>query len=312
MKQGNKDLWKKLYQNLNHMYKVTSRWPHQDSIKIEWNIGKRCNFDCSYCPAEIHDNHSPHTDIHTLKNVVDQLCQIEKPIRVSFTGGEPCVHPDISQLFNYTRQYVSWINVTTNGTRKSEWYAKQPLDHIVFSLHFETEDWSRCLQNIIDTYELVDIPIQVNVMAHHEKMKNVKYAVQTLETAKIKYVIRRIRWTEKHDWFDDMRYTSEDLDWILSKEATSLPNCEIDKEYYIHANDIIKKHQNQFKGWKCNIGLESLMINWDGEVHRATCRVGGSLGNIYNGSFLIPEQPVICTRDWCTCAADIPITKISS
>lgn len=294
------------------MYKVTSRWPHQDSLKIEWNIGKRCNFDCTYCPAEIHDNHSPHTDIEILKIAVDKLSNIQKPLRISFTGGEPCVHPKITELFEYTRNHASWINVTTNGTRKPQWYADQSLDHIVFSLHFETEEWSRCLQNIIDTNNLVDIPIQVNVMAHHEYMEHVKNAVEILETSKIKYVIRRIRWTEKHDRFDDMRYKSEDLDWILSKEATSLPNCEVDGEYYIHANDIIKKHQNQFKGWQCNIGLESLMINWDGEVHRATCRVGGSLGNIYKGSFKASKSPVVCTRKWCTCAADIPITKFSS
>jgi len=294
------------------MYNVTSRWPHQQSIKIEWNLGKRCNLDCTYCPAEIHDNYSPHTDIKILQRTVDKLSNIPKPLRISFTGGEPCVHPQIANLFEYTRNYASWINVTTNGTRTPDWYAKQPLDHIVFSLHFETEDWFRCLKNIIDTNELVDIPIQVNVMAHHNHMKNVKTAVGMLETWKIKYVIRRIRWTEKHDWFDDMRYNSEDLDWILSREATSLPNCEVDNEYYIHANDIIKKHQNQFKGWQCNIGLESLMINWNGEVHRATCRVGGSLGNIYTGSFEIPKNPITCSRDWCTCAADIPITKFSS
>jgi hypothetical protein len=53
------------------------------------------------------------------------------------------------------------------------------------------------------------------------------------------------------------------------------------------------------------------MINWDGEVHRATCRVGGSLGNIYNGTFEHPSQAVICTRKWCTCAADIPLTKVA-
>jgi len=294
------------------MYKITSRWPHQNSLKVEWNIGKRCNFDCSYCPAEIHDNHSPHTDIEILQRTVDKLSNIQKPLRISFTGGEPCVHPQIANLFEYTRNAASWINVTTNGTRKAEWYAKQPLDHIVFSIHFETADWERHLLNIIDTHKLVDIPIQVNVMAHHEHMESVKFAAMLLQNHKIKYVIRRIRWTEKHDWFDDMRYTSEDLDWILSKEATSLPNCEVDNEYYIHANDIIKKHQNQFKGWQCNIGLESLMINWNGEVHRATCRVGGSLGNIYTGSFEIPKNPITCSRDWCTCAADIPITKFSS
>lgn len=293
------------------MYKITSRWPHQNSIKVEWNIGKRCNFDCTYCPSAIHDNHSPHTDIKILKSTVDRLSQINKPLRLSFTGGEPCVHPKISELLSYAKQHASWINVTTNGTRKAEWYAKQPLNHIVFSLHFESKGWSRCLKNIIATHGLVDIPIQVNVMAHHKHMENVKTAVEILENAGVKHVIRRIRWTEKHDQFDDMRYSSEDLDWILQKQATSLPNCEIDDNYYLHANDIIKEHKNQFKGWQCHVGLESLMINWDGEIHRATCRVGGSLGNIYKDNFEIPKQPVICSREWCTCAADIPVTKNS-
>jgi len=186
---------------------------------------------------------------------------------------------------------------------------EQPLDHIVFSLHFETTDWEQHLVNIIETYELVDIPIQVNVMAHHEHMEGVRFAVMMLQNYKIKYVIRRIRWTEAHDWFNDLRYEQKDLDWILENEATALPNCNVDGEYYIHANDIIKKHDNQFQGWSCNIGLESLMINWNGEVHRATCRVGGSLGNIYKGNFAIPSKPITCTRNWCTCAADIPITK---
>jgi hypothetical protein len=85
----------------------------------------------------------------------------------------------------------------------------------------------------------------------------------------------------------------------------------IDDNQVIHANDVIKLHKNQFKGWSCNAGIESLMINWDGEVHRATCRVGGSLGNIYNGTFNVPTNAVICTRDFCTCAADIPLTKIN-
>lgn len=291
------------------MRKITSRWPHQNSLKIEWNIGKRCNLDCSYCPSEIHDNHSPHTYIELLKSAVDKLSQINKPLRISFTGGEPCVHPQISELFHYAKKHAEWINVTTNATRKAEWYSQQPFDHIVFSLHFETKDWERCLTNIIETNKLVDIPIQVHVMAHHEHMENVKEAIILLEENKIKYVIRRIRWTDKHDQFDDMRYKTTDLDWILKRESTSLPNCTIDDEHYIHANDIIKEHKNQFRGWTCNIGLESLMINWDGKIHRATCRVGGSLGNIYHGTFEMPSQSVTCTRNWCTCAADIPITK---
>ena len=85
----------------------------------------------------------------------------------------------------------------------------------------------------------------------------------------------------------------------------------MDDGVLMHANDIIKLHKNNFKGWSCNAGIESLMINWDGDVQRATCRVGGSLGNIYNGSFAVPTVPIICTRTSCTCAADIPLTKVN-
>lgn len=297
------------------MYKVTSKWQHQDTIKVEWNLGKRCNLDCAYCPAEIHDNYSPHTDIDILFKTVDKLASLDKPVRVSFTGGEPCVHPHIEKLISYAKQKLAWVNVTTNGLRSGEWYSLQPVSHYVFSLHFDNVHWQRALTNIINFsgYEDgINIPFQVNLMAHHEYIDDVKSAADMLDTVRVPYVVRRIRWTEKHDWFDDMRYNSKDLDWILSTDSTAKPNCIIDNKLEMHANDIIKKNMNQFEGWSCNAGVESLMINWDGEVHRATCRVGGSLGNIYNGTFTVPSEPIKCTRNWCTCAADIPLTKINT
>ena len=297
------------------MYKITSKWPHQDSIHVEWNLGKRCNLDCAYCPAEIHDNFSDHTNIKVLMDTVDALHELDKPIRLSLTGGEPCVHPDIEDLLEHASQRLDWLNVTTNALRSGDWYARQPVNHYVFSLHFDNKNWERALDNIVlfsqHNENQDNIPFQVNVMAHHRYMKNVKLAVARLHGHNIKYAVRRIRWTEgDHDIFDDMRYDGNDLQWILDHDATALPNCVIDDEKLMHANDIIKEHLNQFEGWKCSAGIESLMINWDGEVHRATCRVGGSLGNIYDGSFEPPEEWITCTRDWCTCAADIPLTKI--
>lgn len=294
------------------MFKITSAWPHQDQIKVEWNLGKRCNYDCSYCPASIHDNYSPHTDINILEATVDKLCELGKPLRISLTGGEPCVHPDIEDLLEYfKRKGIFWVNLTTNGTRTARWYLEQEMyfNHLVFSLHFE-KDWARVLQTINQFYDNTERDFFVNVMAHHNYIDVVRRVVKGFEEKGIKFAVRRIRWTEgDHNVFDDMRYDGKDLEWLLSKDATAKPNCRVDNEQIIHANDIIKKHLNQFKGWTCNAGIESLMINWDGEVHRATCRVGGSLGNIYQGTFVAPSDPVICTRDWCTCAADIPLTK---
>ena len=296
------------------MYKVEPRWDsHADSVHVEWNLGKRCNLDCTYCPAEIHDNFSPHTNIKVLKDAVDALAEIDKPVRLSFTGGEPCVHPNIEELLEHASQRLDWVTVTTNGTRKFKFYAELPVNYIVFSLHFEDVQWAKQVDTITLFAQMNEMKnnfdFHVNVMAHHKHMLKVKQAVDRFAGHNIKYAIRRIRWTEgDHDVFDDMRYDGKDLEWILKQNATAEPNVLVDGEM-MHANDVIKQNLNKFKGWSCNAGIESLMINWDGEVHRATCRVGGSLGNIYDGSFEPPEKPIICTRNFCTCAADIPLTK---
>lgn len=292
------------------MFKVESRWNHKDSLHVEWNLGKRCNLDCSYCPAEIHDNYSKHTDISILKKTIDILGNIEKPVRVSLTGGEPCVHPKIEEIIFYLRKKIDWINITTNVTRPSNWYIKQnSVNHWVFSLHFEDDKWQERVEKILNFHNTPNKLFQVNVMAHHDYMNRVRKAVDCFNNNKVPHVLRRIRWTEKHDYFDDMKYSTDDLQWLLQNDSTTKPNVIVDDKDLYHANDLIKKHLNQFTGWTCAAGIESLMINWDGEVYRATCRVGDSLGNIYNGTFVQPKHLITCTRKFCTCAADIPLSK---
>jgi MoaA/NifB/PqqE/SkfB family radical SAM enzyme len=294
------------------MFKITNRWPHQNSIKVEWNIGKRCNYDCAYCPSSIHDSTSPHTDIEILKSTVDKLVALDKPIRLSFTGGEPCVHPKFDELVKYAKyKGVTWISVTTNGTRPYEFYASLPVDQYVFSIHLEY-DWKRVFNTVESIVDLTDKKVIVQIMAYHKFMEAAYSIRSRCLLAEIPSTVRRIRWTDgDHDLFDDMRYHPDEYKWIKEQEATVQPNTVIDDTRRIHANDVIKLHLNKYKDWTCNAGIESLMINWDGDVHRATCRVGGSLGNIYNGTLTVPKEPVICDRNFCTCAADIPLTKIN-
>jgi MoaA/NifB/PqqE/SkfB family radical SAM enzyme len=299
------------------MIKITSRYPHHaGTIKVEWNLGKRCNYNCSYCPSEIHDNSSPHTDIEICKSAVDKLVSLGKPIRLSFTGGEPTVHPKFAELIKYCKHKgISWISVTTNGTLPYEFYAALNVDQLVFSIHLEY-DWKRVFNTVESINQLSNKKVIAQIMAHHDHMDAVIQLRARCLLGHIPNTVRRIRWTQgDHDLFDDMRYNANDLNWLKEQEATVEANTVVwlDKEHaqvLYHANDIIKNHQNKFKGWSCSAGVESLMINWDGDVHRATCRVGGSQGNIYSGTFIVPSDFIECDRNFCTCAADIPLTKI--
>jgi MoaA/NifB/PqqE/SkfB family radical SAM enzyme len=246
---------------------------------------------------------------------VDKLTKLGKPIRLSFTGGEPTVHPKFKELIQYCKHVgISWISVTTNGTLPYEFYASLPVDQYVFSIHLEY-DWQRVFKTVEQLNLSAHTKVIAQIMAHHDYMPAVTQLRAKCLLAHIPNTVRRIRWTQgDHDLFDDMRYNPNDLNFIKEMESTVEANTVVwlDKEHaqlLYHANDMIKNHQNKFKGWTCMAGIESLMINWDGDVHRATCRVGGSLGNIYEASFVAPSEPVTCDRNFCTCAADIPLTK---
>lgn len=298
------------------MHRIENLYPHyKESVKVEWNVGKRCNYDCSYCPSFIHDNHSPHIDIEVFKSAIDSLVSsTDKKVRISFTGGEPFVHPNIISILEYARPKVSWINVTTNGTRTVEFYTNvmdNLIDHIIFSLHFEY-DWEKVLNTIISSYSASNNKnVITHVMMLPGRLKDVKNACRSLLNAEIPFALRPIRWTEEHDVFEDMeRYSQEEREYLKSQNHTPPKNTLIDGQLECNVNDLLINKTNSFKNWTCQAGLESLMINWDGEVHRATCRVGGSLGNIYQGTFVPVINPIICSRDWCTCAADINITKV--
>ena len=75
-----------------------------------------------------------------------------------------------------------------------------------------------------------------------------------------------------------------------------------------NVNDFLADEQNKFEGWVCWAGVQSITIRSDGEVFRALCKVGGSLGNINTG-FTIPTAPIACTSKKCMCAADIQLSK---
>jgi organic radical activating enzyme len=75
-------------------------------------------------------------------------------------------------------------------------------------------------------------------------------------------------------------------------------------------DEIVGQRLNVTKGWICGAGVENLYIDMDGDVWTASCRVGGKLGNIWN-DFLSPSNWINCTKELCTCGADLFIPKVN-
>lgn len=77
----------------------------------------------------------------------------------------------------------------------------------------------------------------------------------------------------------------------------------------VQPRELILTEENRWRSWRCNAGIESLAIRADGQVYRAECQQGGSLGNLNDRSFSFPELSVECEKNACPCIADIRVSK---
>lgn len=117
------------------------KWNPTGAFSVDWYIGKRCNFACSYCVDYLHDYTSPHVPIENMKKLVDLLTeQHGDNILWSLTGGEPTIHPQFLDLCAYIKERgTRYTSVTTNGSRTLNYHKQlfDVVDGITLSFHFE-------------------------------------------------------------------------------------------------------------------------------------------------------------------------------
>lgn len=317
---------------VEHSAKKYKEW-----VRIEWNMGKRCNFDCSYCGADLHDNTSKHMPLEKFEYTIKRIKEFytDKRIRMSLTGGEPFVHPNIIEILKLFPKYnINEVSTITNGSLPV-WKYKAALDHInslIFSWHFEFVKTSHMQQVLSAIKDIPNKHIHVHLMYLPGKLQETKEVVNWLQENNIQYVMRRIRplTNTKTGQFNKVGesgmkfegvqwggaegyYSQEEIDYLdsFTKAGTNKENCELwtkDENWLDNVNTLTKNKWNSFVGWKCLAGLETLMIDNDGSVYRATCKQGGVLGNIETG-FKLESDPITCAKQWCNCAADLNTTK---
>jgi len=128
--------------------KVIKVVPVPEYFSITWTLGSRCNYDCMYCPTELHDSTSRHHDLGTLKQMWQRVHEKSKhlglPYKISFTGGEVTTNKHFLPFVEWLKQQASEISilVTTNGSAGKKYYRRlaQLVDAISFSTHSEFMD----------------------------------------------------------------------------------------------------------------------------------------------------------------------------
>jgi MoaA/NifB/PqqE/SkfB family radical SAM enzyme len=73
---------------------------------------RRCNLACTYCNE--YDKNSLPVPTFEMLSRIDKLCEFRTGI-ITFSGGEPTLHPDLDQLIRRARDGGAIVTVITNG-----------------------------------------------------------------------------------------------------------------------------------------------------------------------------------------------------
>ena len=172
--------------------------------QIIWDLGRRCSYACSYCPPHRNNKTSPFIDLKTLKKTmagVAEYAQLydtfrKKPAKkkLSFTGGEPTVHPD---FFNFLKDIKYEYPEFSRGLTTNGWFGDNVLTLVhahttggTISYHCEATKKQKdtCVSNAISLRE----KYKVNVMFHKDFFWECVDVCEKLERNSVDFVPRII------------------------------------------------------------------------------------------------------------------------
>jgi MoaA/NifB/PqqE/SkfB family radical SAM enzyme len=267
----------------------------ESPMMVTWDIGRRCNFDCSYCEVTRHDNVSSYTSFEDLVdtfNFIKQWTQTYNLYRkstietnINFTGGEPTINPNFWKLIDVIKQEKEnyFLSLTSNGSWGKKYLQKviENFNGVTISYHAEAEEVykKRAIDNILELSK-TNIWLQVNVMLHVDHWEETTNLCNLLKENNVRYNPRPIGDGNqtRTGWFLDtdgsMRrtshtYSKEQKVWFFNHMG--LPYQESGDE----GNSLgrtccggrcltgkvdgewqpVKLVNTEFKGWQC-------MVDW--------------------------------------------------
>jgi MoaA/NifB/PqqE/SkfB family radical SAM enzyme len=188
------------------MNKIIKIEPVPKYYSITWMLGAFCNYDCMYCPTELHDTTSRPHDLDTMKIVWQNIYQKTKdqklPYKINFSGGEVTANKNFLPLVEWLKtEYsdISMIVITSNGSASTNYYLKlaQFVEAISFSTHSEFMDEDKFFDTAIKINESMVRPqksFHVNIMNEFWNQEGIERYKQILDANKISYSINEIEY----------------------------------------------------------------------------------------------------------------------
>lgn len=294
-------------------------------LVVDWNVGNRCNYRCSYCPKYLHDGTLWQQDAAQAHRFVDAVSEWSsgtgRQVHFQWTGGEPTLWEPLQSSASRAVNLGHTVGIISNATRPRAWWERLgPVwREVTLTYHIEYSDYDKFVSvlNFLTAF----CSVHVNFTMLPDRFEETRHiAVRLTEehrdvTATLKPLLVSFK-NELYPYEDEQLDTLKTYRFSTRTAAKQDRTCSRMRVAYedgtqntVEASRMVATRANRFLGFSCAAGIELLVVHGNGDLFRANCREGGNLGNIC-GTFSLPEGPIaICTRHACSCLVDIAVTK---
>ena len=111
---------------------------HLDTPPLVWiELTRLCNLKCPHCNIDGGQPRDSEMSPLQFKQLLEEMAEMGV-WAVAFTGGEPTLHPDISELVNYARSLGLLVGIATHGLFLScELLDTFPRDGVIISVSLD-------------------------------------------------------------------------------------------------------------------------------------------------------------------------------
>ena len=251
---------------------VTSRY---NPLLAQVVVTRRCNLSCGYCNE--YDNHSPPVPLEALLARIDHLAFLNTAA-VTFTGGEPLLHPLLPQIIRAARRHGMIVTMITNGFRLSragiEALNAAGLMGMQISIdNLKPDEVSmKSLASVERKLELLSrfarFKVNVNsVLGVSDRRTN--DVVTVAETAAKYHFLHSVGLL--HDHTGALKALSAAQMAAYRKVIRISPSPEHALNYWLFQKKLMHGQRND---WKCRAGARYLYVCEDGKVHWCSQRRG--------------------------------------
>ena len=321
----------------------------KDSLRIELFLSNRCKYKCWYCFPGSNEGTHGWPDLELIKKNLAHLIDHykknigKKDFYLHIIGGEPTIWKDFGEFTKYFKEhYKCLISISTNGSRTLRWWDEYGhySDIVMLSCHHEKVDVSHIIavadllykkEVSVNAMVLMDPHVWDKCVAIVEQLKssNSKWAIDVLEIYHhtVKYNAEQKEYLSVSNkristFFQKFKWKKRKFESQIHKKFekfNSRPMLHFKNKTnkQVSQNYLSLNNLNHFKGWQCNVGVDTIQIDKDGRI-KGACgnhlydlnRYFNILDKDFTNNFYPNIIPTTCARQNCTCQPEINCNKV--